>query len=226
MVEVNSSPDDLLAQLDTSGLSQEELQCVVDTSFPRAFMFTDSTVTYCRTDESPVLTAHFDGEQLVRLETDESMTVDERADLERAIATANAERDERAFTTVVFSRQPWGDQWWRYRDRFQLRTPPPEAPTADTLIGPHPIYLDFMFRTSESDYLSTARVNIQRRQVELLLNLFISERCAGDNVTDSKTGTCAGRGGNCGDHLRIKLPGAAIPRQESNIQVTGPVADR
>jgi hypothetical protein len=44
-------------------------------------------------------------------------------------------------------------------------------------------------------------------------------RCAGDNVTDSKTGTCAGRGGNCGDHLRIELPGAAIPRQESNIQV-------
>ena len=103
------------------------------------------------------MTGHFRGESLVRLVPDVSMTEDEIADLKRLFAVASAEDDELVHTSAIFTRRPL-QGWWRYRDRFQLRPAPADAPKAGLLAAPHPAYLDVKVRTSEHGLLNSVRL--------------------------------------------------------------------
>ncbi len=167
------SPDNLLAHADLNGLIQEELQVLLGGIFPMALMTAPDEVVFCRADGSVAVTGHFKDESLTNLRPDISMEEDERAELVNLLSSACAECTELVQTSTVFTHAPMHG-WWRYRDRFQLRPPPPEAPTPQSPFpGPNPVYVDILSRVAEVSALRAARLQMQRREIELLLNLFL-----------------------------------------------------
>ncbi|MUL76451.1 hypothetical protein [Mycolicibacterium sp. CBMA 226] len=165
--------DNLLSHCDVVGLVQEELQVLLGGIFPVTFMSARNTVVFCRADRSPAVTGHFKDESLIELQPDASMAVDERAELVSLLSTASTERQEHVQTSTIFARQQLCG-WWRYRDRFQLRPPPPEAPVPQyPFPGPNPVYVDMLSRVAEVPVLRAARLQMHRREIELLLNIFM-----------------------------------------------------
>lgn len=118
---------------------------------------------------------HYDGEgSLNRVTAGPTLTPADLEDLQRKVAEELLADAGSLVGRVVFFTQLPVDGWFRYRKDFQILAVPSEAPRPPYLLADHPLILEFQFRSTPNAIVAVIRRAVRERQLELLLNAFLS----------------------------------------------------
>jgi hypothetical protein len=166
----------LTEHLGIGKFSDDELATVLTSVLPRGAQFRPDQVEYRTMADEWVLTLHYRDGAITKASAGAAFTPAHlqqiRAEIKRALASAPGMRVAR--WTMFCTRPVTGT--WRYRDKFQIVPPPPEAPHPNELIAQHPFLVDFVFSDSPLASIQQMRRGRQALLLMLLLDLFLRQR--------------------------------------------------
>ena len=162
---------DLMDLLHAGTTDPDEFEYVLSSNFLAATQSEPNIIEYLpqQNSEECALRLIYDGGELRAIESgpllEEASLEKIRADVEEKCLRSHGMVVAR---TPLFAALPV-NEWWRYRDEFQILPVPPDAPRPDQFVGAHPFVLEVAVSRSPDMFVQMLRRDRSTREVELVL---------------------------------------------------------
>jgi hypothetical protein len=158
-------------------VNQSELEQIVSMHFGRAAAISLQQIEYRHSTEGPAaLTFSYNGDgALVAIRGEAGLKTTDIAELQSDIRNSLlAEAPQNVGRRVLFAHVPTVG-CFRYKDVFQLRPVPPDAPRPVTEVADHPLVLEFRCPGTTNGSIRVLRFERVAKEIELLCASLISE---------------------------------------------------